>query len=111
MAMIFSDANFQDEVLNFSGVVLVDFSAVWCGPCKMQGPILDELEKELVGENIKIGKVDIDANPAATEKYGIMSVPTLIIFKNGEMVERMSGLQNKEILRKRLEEVKGDRNL
>lgn len=103
MATAFTDANFNEEVLNFSGVVLVDFFAPWCGPCKMLGPIIDELEAEIGSENIKIGKVDVDQSPETAQKYNVMSVPTVIIFQDGEIVEQMAGVQSKEALREKLE--------
>jgi thioredoxin 1 len=95
--------NFENEVLNFDGVALVDFFAVWCGPCKMQGPIVDELEKEFAGQPVKIGKIDVDESNDLAQKYQVMSVPTLILFKNGEPVETMVGLQSKEALKKKIE--------
>lgn len=101
--MEFTDANFDAEVLKAKGVVLVDFFATWCGPCQMQGPIVDELAKDLEKEeDIKVGKLDVDKNPEAAEKYGVMSIPTLIIFKNGEPVETLTGVQNKDILMEKL---------
>jgi len=95
--MIFTDANFEAEVLKSDQTVLVDFFAEWCGPCKMQGPIVDELASE-IGDRVKIGKMDVDANPVTAEKYGIMSIPTLIIFKKGEIADQMLGLQSKDVL-------------
>ena len=95
--------NFENEVLNFDGVALVDFFAVWCGPCKMQGPIVDELEKEFAGQPVKIGKIDVDESNDLAQKYQVMSVPTLILFKNGEPVETMVGLKSKEALKKKIE--------
>jgi len=100
--MQLDDNNFENEVSKFNGVALVDFFAPWCGPCKIQGPIIEELASENTNANIKIAKIDVDANPASAEKFGIMSIPTLIIFKNGEVVEVMNGLQNKESLKEKL---------
>ncbi|HUT22604.1 MAG TPA: thioredoxin [Candidatus Bipolaricaulota bacterium] len=99
----FTDVNFEDEVLKYEGPVLVDFFAEWCGPCKMQGPIIDELEQEMDGKAVKIGKMDVDANPKTAEKYGIMSIPTLMIFVNGEVKETMNGVHNKEDLKGKLQ--------
>ena len=91
MALEFTDANFQDEVLDAEQPVLVDFWAEWCGPCKMLGPIIDELAKEYEGK-AKIGKVDIDNNRDAAVKFNIQSIPSIIIFKNGEEVNRFVGI-------------------
>lgn len=103
--MNFTDANFEAEVLKSNTLVLVDFFAEWCGPCKMMGPIIEELAEDLKDKPVKIGKLDIDQEPETAKKYNIMSVPTLIIFKDGEPVETMSGLQNKEALKEKLEKL------
>lgn len=92
MEMNFTDANFSTEVEQSKGVVLVDFFAVWCGPCKQQGPIIEKLAEEYAGK-AKIGKMDVDNSPQTAEKFGIMSIPTLIIFKDGKPLEPMIGLQ------------------
>ncbi|MDE6062142.1 MAG: thioredoxin [Duncaniella sp.] len=86
-----------NELINSSKPTLVDFFATWCGPCKMQSPILDEL-KNKVGDAANIVKVDVDSNPDISAKYQIRSVPTIIIFKNGEPQWRASGLQQLEVL-------------
>jgi len=99
MVLEISDQNFDQEVKNFSGVVLVDFWAPWCGPCKMQGPIIEQLSQELKDKtNIKIAKLNVDENQAKSQEYEVMSIPTLKIFKNGQVVETMIGLQSKETL-------------
>lgn len=79
------------------GVVLVDFWATWCRPCRMQAPIVEEIAKEM-GKKIKVGKLDTDQNKALAQRYNIMYLPTLVIFKNGKLVEQFVGLQQKEIL-------------
>ena len=89
--------NFQDEVIQADQPVLVDFSAVWCGPCKMLDPIVDELAKEWDGM-VKIGRLDVDHNPSLAMDYQVMGVPTLILFKGGEPVERVTGYQPKNRL-------------
>ncbi len=98
----FTNANFEAEALKGDLPVLVDFFADWCGPCKMQGPIIEEVAKEMAGR-AKVGKLNIDSDLAIAEKYGVMSIPTLIIFKGGEAKKTFVGLQGKETLKTELE--------
>jgi len=84
------DANFQAEVLSSDRPVLVDFWAIWCGPCKMIAPIVEELANEYEGK-LKVAKIDVDANPRTSMQFGIRSIPTLIIFKGGQVVEQIIG--------------------
>lgn len=86
----FTDANFEEEVLKSELPVLIDFWAVWCGPCKMIAPSIDELANEYEGK-AKIGKLDVDNNQQVATKYGIRSIPTLLIFKDGKMVDQIVG--------------------
>jgi thioredoxin 1 len=99
----FTDTNFKKEVLESSLPVLVDFWTTWCGPCKMIAPIVEELAKEY-HHKIKIGKVNVDENPRIATHYGIMSIPTLIFFKNGKVVEQAVGVLNKAELKRKIEE-------
>lgn len=92
-----TDANFDAEVLRSTVPVLVDFWAVWCGPCQMQGPIVEEVAKALVGK-AKVGKLNVDENPQMAQKYSVMSIPTLMIFKGGMVVKQFVGVQSKETL-------------
>ncbi len=86
----FSDADFEEKVLKSQLPVLVDFFAEWCGPCRMAAPIIDELA-ETNKDKVLIGKIDVDANTATAAKYGVQSIPTIIMFKNGKEVERKVG--------------------
>jgi thioredoxin 1 len=95
MELIFTDQNFQEEVLKSDLPVLVDFFAEWCGPCKMMGPVVDDLAKELEGK-VKVGKLNVDENSETASKYGVMSIPTLIYFKGGEVSSTMLGFRSKE---------------
>lgn len=97
-----TDENFETEVVKSNIPVLVDFWAVWCGPCKMQNPILEGVSREYEGK-VKIGKLNVDENPVVSGKYGIMSIPTLMIFKSGNVVKQMIGVQSTETLKSEFE--------
>ncbi len=97
MALEFTDANFQAEVLDADQPVLVDFWAEWCGPCKLLGSVIDELAVEFEGK-AKVGKVDIDSNRDAAVTYGIQSIPTVLILKNGEIANKFVGIASKDEL-------------
>ena len=98
-----SDNNYKEEVLDNEGVVVVDFFATWCAPCKMLAPILEELQDEM--GDVKIFKIDVDENPITASKYGVQSIPTIKIFKNGADVGTKMGFMPKETLKEAIEEV------
>ena len=102
MEMEFTDQNFEQEVLRSDVSVLVDFWAPWCGPCQMMGPIVEELAREM-GDKAKVGKLNVDENGEISSKFGIMSIPAIKIFKDGEVVKEFVGVQSKENLKKELE--------
>ena len=93
-----NDSNFEEQVLKNENLVLCDFWAEWCGPCKQISPILEELAEELKENKITIAKVNIDENPETPSKYGVMSIPTLLLFKEGKLISTQVGLQQKSDL-------------
>lgn len=97
----FTDANFNEEVMQAKGIVLVDVFANWCGPCKIMSPVIDEIAMEYK-DKIKIGKLDVDKSPNTPTKYNILSVPTLLFFKDGQLVDQQIGLISKQALQKKL---------
>lgn len=103
----FTDQAFEHEVLKAEKPVLVDFWAPWCGPCKVVGPIVEELAKEYTGKII-VGKMNVDDNQQTAATYGIMSIPTLAFFKKGQVVKTIIGAQNKEVLKKAIDEILGN---
>lgn len=105
MEMKFTEENFDAEVLNGGSLALVDFYADWCGPCKMMGPVIEELAEKYSGQ-VKIGKLNVDDNPQIAAKYRVMSIPTIIFFKNGAAVETLVGVQKKEDLEAKMEQYK-----
>lgn len=102
MVKTLTDQNFEQEVLRADRPVLVDFWAPWCGPCQIMGPIVEELAQEME-EKVTMGKLNVDENPITAQKYGVMSIPTLIIFKGGIIIDQIIGVQSKEVLKEKLE--------
>jgi len=102
------DTDFKSEVEDYKGVVLIDFWAPWCGPCKMAAPIVESVSKGL-GNKAKVVKVNVDENQGSAAKFGVMSIPTFLVMKNGKEVERMTGVQNEETLKNTVSKVLGDK--
>jgi thioredoxin 1 len=102
MAAHFTDENFEAEVKKSDVPVLVDFFATWCGPCQMLAPVIDELAKEYEGK-AKIGKLDVDESPKTAQEFGVMSIPTLIFFKDGKAVKQEMGFKPKDYLKEVLD--------
>ncbi|MDD5252893.1 MAG: thioredoxin [Candidatus Omnitrophota bacterium] len=99
----FTDSNFKKEVLESKQPAMVDFWATWCGPCKMIAPFIDELAKEYAGK-MKIGKIDVDSNSKVATEYGVMSIPTIIFFKDGKVLNQIVGAVSKLDLKRNIEE-------
>ncbi|UAY54977.1 thioredoxin [Arachidicoccus terrestris] len=97
MALEFTDANFQNEVIANDKLTVVDFWAEWCGPCRAIGPVVEELAKEYEGQ-VKVGKLNVDNNPDVSVKYGITSIPAILFIKNGEVVDKQIGAVPKSVL-------------
>jgi len=101
MEVIFNDGNFNEEVLKSDIPVLVDFYADWCGPCKMMAPVVEKIAEKYAGK-VKVGKLNVDASPASAAKYKVMSIPTFLVFKNGEVTGTLVGAVSQAALEAKL---------
>lgn len=97
MAFEFTDTNFQETALDSGKVSVVDFWAPWCGPCRMIGPIIEQLSDEYTGD-VVVGKLNVDENPEVATKYGVRSIPTILFLKNGEVFDKQVGVTSKQVL-------------
>lgn len=102
MALQLTDDNFQQEVLDSGKLALIDFWAVWCGPCRMLAPVIEELAEEYK-ETAVVGKLDVDTNPEVSMKFGIRSLPTVLLLKDGEIVDKHVGVTTKAVLKQKIE--------
>lgn len=107
MEHTFTDDNFQNEVLKSDVPVLVDFWAPWCGPCRMMGPVIEELSNEIDGTKLKVGKCNVDENPDTAGKFNVMSIPTFLVFKDGKVVEQFVGGMAKQAMKDKLDKIIG----
>ena len=98
-----TDANFDAEVAGADELTMVDFWATWCGPCRIVAPVVEELAGEYAAKGLKVGKLDVDENPATAAKFGIRSIPTVLFFKNGEIVDRIVGAMPKPHFAEKIE--------
>ena len=96
-----NDGNFKEEVLDYDGVVIIDLYADWCGPCKMMAPIMEELDAE-TKDQVKVAKMDVDNSSATAARFNVLSIPTILIFKKGELVDQQVGVTPKQILQEKL---------
>ena len=104
MAFEFTDSNFQTEALGDNSVAVVDFWAEWCGPCRLVGPIIEELSTEYA-DKVKIGKLNVDHNPGVSMQFGVRSIPTILFIKNGQVVDKQVGTTTKAHLKQKLEAI------
>lgn len=102
--LIITDQNFQTEVAESKEPVLIDFWAPWCAPCRIVGPVVDELAQEFAGK-VKVGKLNVDENQQTAGQFGVMSIPTLLFFKNGQPVDSIVGAQSKDTIKQKMEKL------
>jgi thioredoxin 1 len=99
-----TDANFADEVENGEGLHMIDFWAAWCGPCRLIAPIVTELADEYQGKGLRVGKLDVDSNPQTTTRFRVMSIPSVLFFKNGEQVDQVVGAVPRAVLEEKVQQ-------
>ena len=104
MALAITKDNFQSEVMDFEGKVLIDFWAPWCGPCRMVSPIIDEIASENTSADIKVGKINVDDEPELAQKFGVMSIPMLVVMKNGKIFNKAVGAKPKSAILEMLQD-------
>jgi len=104
MALELTDSNFEEKVINSTQPAIVDFWAEWCGPCRMVGPIIEELAKEYEGKAV-IGKVNVDENPHITNQFGIRNIPTILFIKNGAIADKQVGVANKTVIKEKIDKL------
>jgi len=99
-----TDATFQEEVESNTGLTMVDFWAVWCGPCRIVAPVVEQLAGEYADKGLKVGKLDVDENPQTAARYGIRSIPTILFFKDGEVVDRVVGAMPRPVFEQKIQD-------
>lgn len=102
--MTVTDATFPEEVESSDSLTMVDFWAVWCGPCRMVAPVVEELAAEYEEKGLRVGKVDVDDNPQTAARFGVRSIPTILFFKNGEVVDRVVGAMPKKAFEEKIQQ-------
>lgn len=103
--------SFREEVLNYKGVVIADFYADWCPPCRMLSPIIEELDRENKSDSVKFVKINVDSNQQLSSMYGVASIPTVIFFKNGQMVVQKVGFDSKEVYQGTIDQIKNAKKI
>ena len=99
-----TDANFAEEIENGEGLHMIDFWAAWCGPCRLIAPIVNELADEYQGKGLRVGKLDVDSNPQTTTRFRVMSIPSVLFFKNGEQVDQVVGAVPRAVLEEKVQQ-------
>ena len=103
-----TDGNFNEEVEQAGDLTMIDFWAAWCGPCRIIAPVVEQLADEYAGKGLRVGKLDVDQNPSTAARYGVRSIPTVLFFKDGEVVDRLVGAMPKPYFDQKIEALLGD---